>query len=373
MFDHRFGIEEEFFVVDVRTRKVRDRMPREFFRACKRHFGDQVTNELLQSQIEVATRPCRTMEEAREELRQFRSALAEQAARHGLGIVAAATHPLAMWREQKPTSKNRYRDVIEDMQMVAFRNMLCGMHVHVEVPDPSRRIEIMYRTLPYLHLFLALSTSSPFWQGHPTGLSGYRLAANEEMPRSGLPELFKTTSDYEAYVETLTKAAIIKDASFIWWAIRPSLRNPTLELRIADVCTRIEDALCLAALYRCLVRHLTGDPSLNADISVIDRAIAEENKWRAQRYGTAASFVVRGESAPQPIKAAVEELIALLREDGEALGCVNDVLRAPAILARGSSADAQLEVYRAARNAGRSRAQALTGVIDWIRRTTAEP
>ena len=257
--------------------------------------------------------------------------------------------------------------------MVAFRNMLCGMHVHVEVPDPSRRVEIMYRALPYLHLFLALSCSSPFWQGRPTGLSSYRLAAYEEMPRTGLPDLFKTTSEYEAYVETLTTAAIIKDASFIWWAIRPSLRNPTLELRIADVCTRIEDALCVAALYRCLIRHLAADPSVNAHISVVDRAVAEENKWRAQRYGTAASFVVRGEGSAKPIKAAVEDLVALLRKDGEALGCVNDLLRAPTILTRGSSADAQLEVYRAARNAGRSRAQALTEVIDWIRRTTAEP
>jgi carboxylate-amine ligase len=196
MFEYRFGIEEEFFVIDARTRKVRDRMPTKFFRACKQHLGDRVANK-LPSQIEVATTPCRTMEEGRQGLRRFRSALAEQAARHGLGIVAAATHPLAVWREQKPKPKSRYREVMEDVQMVAFANMLCSMHVHVEVPDPSRRIEIMYRSLPYLHLFLALSTSSPLWQGHPTGLSSYKLAANREMPRSGLPELFKTTTEYE--------------------------------------------------------------------------------------------------------------------------------------------------------------------------------
>jgi len=258
--------------------------------------------------------------------------------------------------------------------MVGFRNMLCGMHVHVEVPDPSRRVEIMYRTLPQLHLFLALSTSSPFWQGHATGLSGYRFAANEEMPRSGLPELFKSTAEYDAYIRTLTEAAVIEDASFVWWAIRPSLSQPTLELRIADVCTRVEDALCLAALYRCLIRHLAHDPGLNANIDVIDRAVAQENVWRAHRYGTAASFVVRERerNSAQPIKAVLDDFLALLREDAEALDCVHEVCAARDILARGSSADTQLELYRAARSAGRSRTQALREVIDWLRRTTAE-
>jgi glutamate---cysteine ligase / carboxylate-amine ligase len=374
MFDYRVGLEEEFFVIDARTRNVRERMPTKFFQACKRHLRDQVTNELLQSQIEVLTSPCRTMGEGRQELWRLRRVLAEQAARHGLGIVAAATHPLAVWRGQKPTRKNRYSKVLEDVQMVGFRNMLCGMHVHVEVPDPLRRVEIMYRTLPHLHLFLALSTSSPFWQGHATGLSGYRFAANEQMPRSGLPELFKSTAEYDAYIRALTEAAVIGDASFVWWAIRPSLSQPTLELRIADVCTRIEDALCLAALYRCLIRRLAHDPSLNADIDVIDRAIAQENVWRAHRYGTAASFVVRERepNSAQPVKTVLDDFLALLREDAEALDCVHEVCAARDILARGSSADTQLELYRAARNAGRSRTQAMREVIDWLRRTTAE-
>jgi carboxylate-amine ligase len=372
MFEYRFGIEEEFFVIDARTKNVRDRMPTEFFRACRRQLRDQVTKELLQSQIEAMTAPCRTMDDAREELRRLRRALAEQAVRHGLGILASGTHPLAVWRGQKATRKTRFSKVMDDMQIVGFRNMLCGMHVHVEVPDPSLRVEIMYRTLPHLHLFLALSTSSPFWQGHATGLSGYRYAANEEMPRSGLPELFKTAADYDAYIRTLTEAAVIEDGSFVWWAIRPSLKQPTIELRITDVCTRYEDALSLAALYRCLIRHLALDPSLNADIGVIDRAIAQENAWRAQRYGTAATFVVPGRNAPQPIQAALDDLIALLRDDAEALGCQREVLAARDILSRGSSADHQLKIYRAAREAGRSRTKAMREVVDWLRRATAE-
>jgi glutamate---cysteine ligase / carboxylate-amine ligase len=372
VFDYPYSIEEEFFIIDARTRNVRDRMPKRFSRICKRHFQDQVTNERLQSHIGVVTPSCRTLEEGRQKLRSFRSALAEHAARHGLGIVAAATHPLAVWHADKSTCKGRCSEVIEDEQIAAFRNMLCGMRVHVEVPDPSRRVEIMYRSLPYLHLFLALSTSSPFWQGRATGLCGYRLAANKEMPRTGLPELFRTTVEYEAYTKTLTETANIKDGNFVWWAIRPSVKRPALELRITDVCTRIDDALCLAALYRCLIRHLTIDSSLNADIGVLDRAIAEENKWRAQRYGAAASFILPGRNCAQPIKAAVEDLLALLRADAEALGCVHEVLHAPNILAHGTSADAQLEIYRTARDAGRNRNQALKEVIDWVRRTTAE-
>ena len=372
MFEYRFGIEEEFFVIDARTKNVRARMPTKFFRACRRQLRDQVTNELLQSQIESMTVPCRTMDDGREELRRLRRALAELAVRHGLGVVAAGTHPLAVWREQKPTRKSRYSKVMDEMQMVGFRNMLCGMHVHVEVPDPTLRVEIMYRTLPYLHLFLALSTSSPFWQGSPTGLSGYRNAANEEAPRSGLPELFKTAAEYDAYVGTLTEAGVIDDASYVWWAIRPSLKQPTIELRITDVCTRYEDALRLAALFRCLIRHLADDPSLNADVGVLDRAIAKENTWRAQRYGTAASFVVRGRATLQPIQEALDELIALLHEDAEALGCQRELLATRDIISRGSSADHQLKIYRAARDAGRSRTQAMREVIDWLRRATAE-
>ncbi len=174
MTPYRFGIEEEYFVSDMRTRNVRHTMSKRFFRACKKELGDAVMNEMLQSQIEVATAPCLSMDEAREQLRRFRSTLARRAAGHGLAIVASGTHPLALWHEQKQTPKERYGSLMADLQMVGLRDMLCGMHVHVEVPDPARRIEIMYRAIPFLPVLLALSTSSPFWQGHRTGLRGYR-------------------------------------------------------------------------------------------------------------------------------------------------------------------------------------------------------
>lgn len=363
---YRFGIEEEYFVTDMRSRNVRHVMSPRFFRACKKELGDSVTNEMLQSQIEVVTAPCETMPEAREQLRRFRKILAKNASGLGLGIAACGTHPLALWHEQQQTPKARYNEVMADLQMVGFRDMLCGMHVHVEVPDPARRVEIMYRTFPFLPLLLALSTSSPFWQGHRTGLHGYRLAAYDELPRTGFPPLLKTLEEYQQYVETLVSAQVMKDASYIWWVVRPSLQHPTLELRIADACTRLDDAICIAALFRCLVRHLVEQTDINADLSAIGRAIAVENKWRAQRYGTAMSFVDQQSMQARPIADVLEDLLGRLADDAEALSCVNEVAHAREILKRGSSADEQLKIYSNARLEDRSRQAALKEVVDWI-------
>jgi carboxylate-amine ligase len=217
---------------------------------------------------------------------------------------------------------------------------------------------------------LALSTSSPFWQGHRTGLHGYRLAAYDELPRTGFPPLLKTLEEYQHYVDTLVCANVIKDASYIWWLIRPSYQHPTLELRIADACTRVDDAICIAAIFRCLVRHLVEQTDINADLSAIGRAIAVENKWRAQRYGTAVSFIDHQSMQAKPIVTALEELLGRITDDAEALGCVAEVMAARDILRRGSSADEQLRIYHRARLDGRSRHAALRDVVDWLYRET---
>jgi glutamate---cysteine ligase / carboxylate-amine ligase len=366
MAPYRFGIEEEYFVTDMRSRNVRHVMSKRFFRACKKELGASVTNEMLQSQIEVATSPCDTMTQAREQLAKFRRVLAKHAAGHGLGIVASGTQPLALWHEQKQTAKERYDEVMADLQMVGLRDMLCGMHVHVEVPDPAQRVDIMYRAIPFLPLMLALSTSSPFWQGHRTGLHGYRLAAYDELPRTGFPPLFKTLEEYQHYVDTLVSAQVIKNASYIWWVIRPSLQHPTLELRIADACTRLDDAICIAAIFRCLVRHLVEQIDINADLSSIGRAIAVENKWRAQRYGTAVSFVDQQLMQARPIAVVLEDLLGRLADDAESLSCTSEVAHAREILKRGSSSDEQLKIYSNARMEDRSRQSALKDVVDWL-------
>jgi carboxylate-amine ligase len=372
MFRYRFGIEEEYFIIDLRSRDVCALMPKDFFESSQDQLKGHVTNELLQSQIEVATSPCYSMAEARDQIASFRTILDDNAARFGLGIVACATHPLAIWREQKRTPKDRYRGVMSDVQMIGLRNLLCGMHVHVETPQPGQRIEIIYRTIPFLPILLALSTSSPFWEGHQTGLLGYRQAANEEMPRSGLPELFKSTCAYESYVNILISAGVIKDASYIWWAIRPSLAHPTIELRLTDICTNIDDAICIAALFRCLVRHLVEHPEINADLDVIDRAFADENKWRAERYGVGASFIDRASMSAKPLRGMVEDLIDRLRDDAETLDCVDEIVHAREIIRHGTSANQQILVYSKARIGGRSRKQALKEIVDWLHAATTQ-
>lgn len=369
-FPYRFGIEEEYFVTDARTRRVRQTMSEKFYVDCKMALGDIVKREALQAQIEIAIPPCASLAEAREHLTRCRKALGECAARYRLAIVAAGTHPLAVWTEQRQTPKARYDLYMADVQMLGLRNMLCGMHVHVEVPDPSRRVEIMTRTLPYLPALLALSASSPFWQGRRTGLHAYRPAAYDELPRTGLPELFNSTEEYELFVRTLMQAGVIKDASFIWWSIRPSMRYPTLELRICDVCPRVDDALCIAAIYRCLIRYLVDHPEVNRDIGPLDRALVAENKWRAQRDGHQATLVDHVTLQTRTLAATIEDLLAALRETAEVLGCVQEIEHARMIVEQGTSAAEQCQVYLLARAAGESRPAALKRVVDYLARTT---
>ncbi len=362
---YRIGLEEEFFVFDARTRRAVRRIDRKFLERVQKDLGDRVMTEMLQSQIEVFTPPCETIGEARGYLTAYRRALGQAAAAHKLGLAAMGTFPLAFWPEQLVTPKARYGAIMDDLQMIGYRNMLCGTHVHVEVPDVSHRINLIMRLTPYLPLLLALSTSSPFWQGHLTGLTGYRLAAYDELPRTGLPELFRTNDDYREYVDALVGARIIPDASYIWWSLRPSLNYPTIELRVADSCTRLEDALAVAALFRCLVRALDRNRELNAGFDRVGRAISKENKWHAQRYGITATFVDPFSRAPLTARDWIGTVRALIAEDVDAFGCAAEIAHIDRILAEGTSGDRQIDIFTKARAAGRRRLTALKEVVDW--------
>lgn len=362
---YTIGMEEEFFVFDAVTRRAVQRVDKNFFKAARERLGDRVMTEMLQSQIEVATPPCTTAAEARAHLANYRRVLGEAARDHGLGIAAMGTFPLAFWPEQQMTPKSRYGEIMDDLQMIGHRNMLCGMHVHVEVPDLDTRINLIMRLTPYLPLLLALSTSSPFWQGELTGLVGYRLAAYDELPRTGLPELFRTNEDYDEFVDALVGANIIPDASYIWWALRPSLPNPTIELRVADSCTRLDDAVAIAALFRCLVRALDRDRDRNAGFDRVGRAITEENKWHAQRYGIAATFVDPFSRDPLDIRDWLDQVLALVAEDIDALGCAGEIRRLGKIVDGGTSASEQVNLFAKSRAAGRERLTAIHDVIDW--------
>jgi glutamate---cysteine ligase / carboxylate-amine ligase len=362
----QFGIEEEYFLSDVRTLQAASRTPDALFQSADFGIAGHIGREFLQAQIEVATEPHRKAGDSKLELMRLRQNAAAAAAQHDLVILACGTHPLSSWRESVQSPKDRYDKVMNDLQMIGRRNMLCGMHVHVDLPDPSRRVDVMTRMLPYLPLFIALSTSSPFWQGCATGLKGYRLAAYDELPRTGLSELFHNNAEYDAYVAAMLASGAIQDASHLWWAIRPSLKYPTLELRAPDCCTRIDDTIAIAALYRSLARFLFANPNHNAEINVVDRAIAVENKWRAQRYGAQGTFVTR--SGGIAVGELLNMVLELVTADAEALDCSDQVEYCRTIVSGGTSADAQLQIYTENKQEGAE--IALHQVSRWIKDAT---
>jgi carboxylate-amine ligase len=368
---YTIGIEEEYFLVDATTKTVAAERPEAFFAAVKAALGAQVRGEFLQSQIEAATEPHHDMATARAELRHLRSTVASIAAQHGLAILAAGTHPTASWESAVQAPAERYDVVMNDLQMIGQRNMLCGLHVHVELPDGEDRVDIMCRMLPYLPLFIALATSSPFWRSRPTGLKGYRLAAYDELPRTGVPELFRKSEEFDAYIAALTSAGVIDDASYVWWALRPSLQHPTLELRAPDCCTFVDDSVAIAALYRSLAHRLVRNPLLNADMTAVTRAIVVENKWRAQRYGVHGSFATLDGGGAVSVAEMLEQVLAEVAPDAEALGCSSSIARCRAIVGAGTSADAQLAVFQA-HEKSESRERALEAVNDWLAAATLQ-
>jgi carboxylate-amine ligase len=364
-----FGIEEEYFLVNGETKMPTRAMPEAFLRAAKAATNDQVHGEFLQSQIEVTTLPHHDIRTAHAELRHLRQTVAKIAAEHGLAILAAGTHPIADWGWSQQSEGERYDTVMDDLQMIGQRNMLCGLHVHVELPDPDERVDVMTRMLPYLPLFIALSTSSPFWRARPTGLKGYRLAAYDELPRTGVPELFRNKEEFESYVDALVKAGVMQDASYVWWSMRPSLKHPTLELRAPDCPTRVDDSIAIAALWRSLALRLTRNPQLNRDIDAVKRAIVVENKWRAQRYGVHGTFV--GDNGAITIADFTNQVIEETAVDAESLGCRTEMERCAIIVGSGTSADTQMAVYDKV-GPTKGRAQALSAVTDWLAEATLQ-
>ena len=317
MQNYTVGIEEEFFVSHARSFAPATRVSKELARAFLKIKYGNVTTEMLQAQIEVNTGVCTTFDQARDQLANLRRMLHQTASEYGYVISASGTHPMAIWYEQTLTQKARYRRIQDDLQIVGRRNVLCGMHVHVEVPEPERRVALMLRSLPYLPLLLALSLSSPFWQGHPTGMKGYRLSAYDELPRTGFPPLFASTQSYNDFVAALVAAQVIPDASHIWWCIRPALSHPTLELRITDSNPRLDDVLCVAAWFRCLVRRLCEDKRFGYAVTAEMLALISENRWRIQRFGTEASIVDPLTLETTSVASELEKLAGVLGEDAD--------------------------------------------------------
>lgn len=360
------GIEEEYLLVDRASRDLVREMPQALFDDCERALRGQVAREFLKSQIEVGTAVHGSPRAAGEELAQARRTVAELAARHGLAPIAASTHPFARWSTQEPTERDRYQAIARDLAGVGRRLVICGMHVHVGIEDDELRIDLMNQARYFLPHLLMLSTSSPFAEGEDTGLKCYRLAAYQELPRTGLPGRFESWEEYRHTVDVLVRNGIIEDASKIWWDLRPSPRFPTLEMRITDVCTRLEDAVCVAAMYVSMLRMLYRIRRANQTWRTYPLFLLSENRWRAQRYGVGGTLFDFGKGELVAFRDLVEELIALLREDAVALGCLEEMEHARTIVAHGTSADRQVARFAELQARGLSRHDALVGVVDHL-------
>ncbi|HEU4318716.1 MAG TPA: carboxylate-amine ligase [Acidimicrobiia bacterium] len=358
------GIEEEYLVVDRETRDLFEQPPQEMWDALGEVLGSQVTQEFLQAQIEVGTKVCAKVSEAREDLANLRRDLSEVVSEYGAAIIASSTHPFANWANQETTNDPRYMRIRADYQQVARQLVICGMHVHVGVADNHLRIDLMNQARYFLPHLLALSTSSPFWDGALTGLNAYRLVIFQNLPRTGMPEEFDSWSEYERYVEILVSAGLIEDASKLWWDIRPSSRYPTLEMRISDVCTRLDDAITVAALYQCLLGFLYRLRRNNQRWRVYSPGMIDENVWRAQRYGVEGSLVDFGKGALVPFVDLIEEMIELVAQDAVELDAGDEVRRARSIVTEGTSAHRQVAAYEAALEGGASEHEALQTVVD---------
>ena len=368
------GVEEEFFLVDPGSRDlIADPNPA-IFDTCEKTCGPhKIVHEFLRSQIETNTRVCESVSELSQALRESRRVVIEAAERHGATVMAASTHPFASWREQAPTPRERYRRFAATFQDNVRRFIVGGMHIHAGFGNADSRIRIMTAIRRYLPLLHALSTSSPFNAGRETGFKSWRLSLVGGLPRTGMPGPLRSRAEYDRLVAEYRRMKFINDGSELWWDIRPSQANPTVEMRICDVCTRIEDAVCIAALYASLIRLLMRWDREGALPPEPLTEIIAENRWVAQRYGVLAFFGdTTREEGRVDIDDLMTDLVKELASDARALGCEAETRRALAIIREGTSADRQVDLFRLRRLEGDTEEAALHRVVDLLLAETLE-
>ncbi len=366
------GVEEEFFLVNPESRDlIADPNPA-IFETCEQASGPHsVVHEFLRSQIETNTRVCANFVELRRALTETRRIIVDAARQHKVAVIASSTHPFADWRLQLPTPKERYQRLAVTLQEI--RSLLVGsMHIHAGFGDPDSRIRVLTALRPYLPLLNALSASSPFSSGRETGFKSYRLNLLSVLPRFGLPPAFASRRDYESLLEGYQFLKFIEDGSELWWDLRPSPKYPTIELRICDICTRLDDALAVAAVYASLIRKLLRQDSANALPPVPPPEIIAENRWLAARYGVLAFFGDTTIGGRIDINDQLSALIENLAEDAKALGCEAELHHSRTIIREGTGADRQLDHFRLRRLDGDSVDEALRSVTDLVIRETMD-
>ncbi len=338
------GIEEEFQIVDPETRELRSHVS-EFLEEGKMILGEQIKPEMIQSMIEVGTGICHNIQEARADISNLRGIIATLAEKNGLKIVAASTHPISRWQDQKIFDDERYELLVQELQTVARSLLIFGLHVHVGIPDRDRQIHIMNASRYFLPHILALTTSSPFWMGHNTGLKSYRSEVFKQFPRSDIPDHFDSYQGFQTYVELLVKTGCMNDGKKIWWDCRPHPFFPTLEFRICDIPTRVDDTVAIAALFQAIVAKLTRLLDKNLGFRLYRRMLIQENKWRAVRWGLEGKMIDFGKQKEVPTRDLVLELLDFVDDVLDDLGSRKEVEHIHTILQRGTSAEEQLRVY----------------------------
>ena len=371
--DITFGIEEEFWLVDPESRDIIADPDPAIFEWCEQNRGPHgFVREFLRSQIESNTRVCESVADLRGALEETRRIVAESASRHGAAFMAASTHPFAAWESQMSTPKDRYEQLEVQLQENARRLVVSGMHIHAGFGTRDSRIRVMTAMRRYLPLLHALSTSSPFNAGRETGYKSYRLTIMGALPRTGLPGPLWSRAEFDQLVADYQRMNLIDDGTKLWWDIRPSVRFPTIELRICDLCPRIEDAMCIAALYASLIRRLSRLDREGALPAEPPTEIIAENRWLAQRYGVLGFHGDTRQGGRKDIEDFAAELVEELADDARALGCEPEVRHALAIIREGTGADRQLDLFRLRRVEGDTDAQALRAVVDLVIEETRE-
>ena len=339
------GIEEEYQTVDPVTRDLRSHIATEMLAQGKVRLEERVKAEMHTSVVEVGTRVCRTIEEAREDLYQLRREMIKLAREHDLVLVAGATHPFADWRTQEIYPDPRYHQVVKDLQLVARSNLIFGLHVHVGVEDREAAIRIMNSMRYFLPHILALSSNSPFWMGLQTGFKSYRSKVFERFPRTGIPDVFANWSDYETFVNLLVKTGCIDNGKKIWWDIRPHPYFDTLEVRVCDIPMRLDETVAIAALIQATVAILYKLHASNKSYRIYGRALISENKFRAARYGLDGMLIDFGKEEEVPVRQLMLEYLGMVDEVVDELGSREEINYIHQMLKMGTGADRQLKVF----------------------------
>ena len=339
------GIEEEYQTIDPSSRDLRSHISAEIVEKGRMMLAEQVKPEMHQSVVEIGTGVCETIQQAREDLVSIRRKMITLARENGLRICGGGTHPFANWRKQEIYPDERYRTIIEEMKEVARANLIFGLHIHIGVEDREAAIQIMNGARYFLPHILALSASSPFWEGFDSGLRSYRCKVFDKFPRTNIPDLYASWSEYENYVNLLIRTNCIDNAKKIWWDIRPHPYFPTLEFRVCDMQTRIDDTIAIAALCQAVIAKLFDLHAQNLTFRHYSRALIMENKWRAARYGIDGKLIDFGKQKEVPVRDLIREILDFVSDAAELLGSTRELAHIENILKEGTAADRALQVF----------------------------